>query len=1261
MRSLPALLLTLAVSILLPAQTYTIQTIAGGGLPVNMPGMEASLGPISGVAVDSAGNVYMSLARSLLVAKLDTTGFLTAVASGSGSERSGDFTNVLDSLNLPLGLAVDASGGLYIADGSLNVLRISGGKTTIIGPPLPPFPTHPTLINAVGVAVDPSGAVYVADNRNHQVEKFANGAMTIVAGTGTAGYSGDQGPATGARLNSPGSVAIDASGNIYIADTLNNRIRKVSNGIITTIAGTGAAGYSGDGGASTSAQLNAPWGVTVDAAGNLYISDTLNSRIREVSSGTITSIAGTGVAGYGGDGGPAVSAQLRYPSTVAVDAAGNLYIADAWNFRLRKVSQGVITTLAGNGTELGDGGPATSAQLLSPRSVAVDEDANLYVADDSALIRRVSGGVMTTFAALSLSPSVSAYSAAWTFGFLGPLPAPVIQSTAGSNIGGGLAVDSDDILYVVSGECVEKLAGGVSTAVDGTCSGPYIVGGRGAIAFDASGNLYIADLFNHRVLEASNGAVSTFAGNGTAGYSGDGGPAASAELNLPTALAVDARGDVYIADLANNSFGTVRKVSGGIITTIAGGGTTLGDGGPATEGLLNGPIGLALDKSGNLYIADSNNERVRKVSNGIITTIAGNGVGGFSGDGGPAVGAEFAGPVSVAVDAQGNVYVADSGNGRVRMLTPTASGLIGNHFGPACIYSLGASGQFVPAAGGSFTFSITAPAGCPWGTTVPPDWAVLSEEAQFNWIDALATDSVGFNLGSPGPPAPPAPLYGYGAGAISVTVSPNTGASRTATITIAGQTFTIYQEGTAASGPAPPFLGSMPQIAPGNGWDTSITLVNTGTTAAGAALSFFGDNGAALPLPVTIDSAPVANAQQQNQSPPLVSALNETLNPHAMTELDISDPSVFVLGSAQLASGGDMTGFGVFTYKPTGQAAVAPLETRNASSYLLPFDNTGTLATGLAIANLSSVQTSISLIVRDDSGAQIGTGQITLPAMGHDSFMLQEGLDGLSVTNGKRGTIEFDTASSGQISVLGLRANAKAITSLPVLTKIGTASGMFPHIAVGGDWETLFTFVNTDLTPSSFKLTFYDDNGAPLPVNLSVVQPGGTTMSAAASGSFSQQLNPGASVILEASGAAVQAGSAQFSAVGNVSGFAVFHDVPSGQEASVLLNTGCAASCTLAFDNTNGLATGIGLANGSTSAAAIRAILRDETGNIVTSKMVNLPANGHTSEMLMTWFPAAQNIRGTVEFDTLAGGLIDAVGIRATPAGAFTTIPVIAK
>ena len=212
-----------------------------------------------------------------------------------------------------------------------------------------------------------------------------NGIITTVAGDGPQGDSGDGGQATSAQLSNPSGVAVDAAGNLYIADSGNHRIRKVAaNGIITTVAGNGSYGYSGDGGRATSAQLAAPWGVAVDAAGNLYIADTNNGVIRKVAaSGIITTVAGNGSHGYSGDGGPATSAQLNSPSGVAVDAAGNLYIADYGNYRIRKVAtNGIITTVAGNYYGYsGDGGPATSAQLTFPWGLTVDATGNLYVAD----------------------------------------------------------------------------------------------------------------------------------------------------------------------------------------------------------------------------------------------------------------------------------------------------------------------------------------------------------------------------------------------------------------------------------------------------------------------------------------------------------------------------------------------------------------------------------------------------------------------------------------------------------------------------------------------------------------------------------------------------------------------------------------------------------------------------------------------------------------------------------------------------------------
>jgi sugar lactone lactonase YvrE len=319
------------------SQTYAISTIAGGALPVGMPGTSASLSPLSYIAADPAGNVFFVDQNTVL--RLDaTTGVLNVVAGAGTTGFSGDNGPATSAqLNGPTGVAVDAAGNLFIADTLNNVVR-----------------------------------------------KVSNGVITTVAGNGTQGFSGDNGAATSAQLNEPTGVAVDSAGNLYIADEGNNVIREVSNGMIATVAGNGTLGFSGDSGPATGAQLNGPTGVAVDSAGNLYIADPGNQRIRMVSNGMIATVAGKGIpAGFSGDNGAATSAQLNWPTGVAVDAAGNLYIADEGNNVIRKVSNGMIATVAGNGTQgfSGDNGPPGGAQLAGPWGVAVDSAGNLYIAD----------------------------------------------------------------------------------------------------------------------------------------------------------------------------------------------------------------------------------------------------------------------------------------------------------------------------------------------------------------------------------------------------------------------------------------------------------------------------------------------------------------------------------------------------------------------------------------------------------------------------------------------------------------------------------------------------------------------------------------------------------------------------------------------------------------------------------------------------------------------------------------------------------------
>jgi sugar lactone lactonase YvrE len=340
----------------------------------------------------------------------------------------------------------------------------------------------------------------------------AIGDISTVAGTGLPGFSGDGGPATGAKIYHPQGVVVDAAGNLYIADAYNSRVRRVDHvtGLISTVAGNGGYGFSGDGGPATAAQLTEPFGLALDAAGDLYIADTSNQRIRMVdhATGLISTVAGTGVGGFNGDGGPATGADLYNPRGVAVDASGNLHIADLNNNRVRRVDHvtGLISTVAGTGAVgfSGDGGPATSAQVAYPYQVA----------------------------------------------------------------------------------------------------------------FDPAGNLHIVDNGNHRIraVDHVTGLISTVAGTGVAGFSGDGGPATGAKLNIPFGLAFDGAGNLFIADKANYRVRVVDHVTGAI-STVAGSGTPgfTGDGGPATAASLTGPFGVAVDSTGNLYIADADSDRVRKV------------------------------------------------------------------------------------------------------------------------------------------------------------------------------------------------------------------------------------------------------------------------------------------------------------------------------------------------------------------------------------------------------------------------------------------------------------------------------------------------------------------------------------------------------------------------------------------------------------------------------------------------------------------------
>ncbi len=586
-------------------------------------------------------------------------------------------------LNGPSAINVDSRGNLYITD-ELNqrVRRVdaAGTITTIAGTGAANYSgdggpaTAATVLNPEGVAVDVSGTVYIADTGNNRIRAIdASGRITTKAGDGAAGFSGDGGSSTAARLNAPASVAVDAAGNVYFADAGNNRVRRIdASGVITTVAGSGITGSSGDGGSAVLAQLNGPFGICIDAAGNLYIADEGNSRIRRVNAaGIITTIAGTGIAGFSGDGGQATQAAVNFPQAVTVDASGNLYIADTRNLRVRRVTPaGVISTIAGTGMRgfTGDGGQATLAQMRAPHGLAIDPAGNLLIADyGNNEVRRVDGrGVMTRIAGSAL-PTGSDEGGLATAAVLAH-PRSVAVDAHGSCFISDW--NNNRVLKVTAGGIVTTIAGTRTPGFSGD-GGPgaqaQLIGPHG-IAVDAAGNVYITDQMNQRVRRVGpDGIIKTIAGDGRTGVSGDGGQATQAAVGAPSAVAVDAAGNLYVSQQA---FQVVRRVTpDGIITTIAGTGTAgfSGDGGPATQAQIRTPVGIASDSAGNLYIAEQGNNRIRKVSvAGIITTVAGTGEQGFSGDGAAAIGAKIDGPFGVAVDHAGTVYLTDSRNDRIR-------------------------------------------------------------------------------------------------------------------------------------------------------------------------------------------------------------------------------------------------------------------------------------------------------------------------------------------------------------------------------------------------------------------------------------------------------------------------------------------------------------------------------------------------------------------------------------------------------------------
>ena len=702
---------------------YVITTLAGSN-PVGDggPAKSALLEFPWAVAVDSSGNVYIADQNGPEIRKVTRDGTISALVLSNYAST----------------IQADGAGNVYFAyyDAVYKVspagtmTTIAGGSYGYGGDGGPAKAAK--LASPSGLALDGSQNIYIADTNNCRVREITtDGKIQTIAGNSTCATTGDNGPASSAQLNYPCSIAIDSSGNIYVGEQ--HRIRRIAagTGIITSFAG-GAGTSTAEAVAATTAYIPSDPSLAVDRSNNLYFTDSTYARVRMISAynGTVKTVAGTGTFGFGGDGGPATSASLSHPNGVAADSTGNVYISDEDNCRIRMVdTTGKITTVAGAAHYAGDLGPATGALLFVPEHAIKDPLGNLYISDtDNSAIRKVTPqGTITTIA----GNGTCGYT-----GDQGPAVSAILCYPR------ALALDSNGNLYVAdTGNYVIRRidAGGQITtyAGNGTYGDSYHGSKATAaqfrfpfgLAVDGTGNLYLSDRSSSRVHKiAADGTISLVAGTGTSGYLNDGGLATAAQLNYPSYLALDGSGNLYIADQGNY---VVRKVAGGIITTVAGTPTCCGTRQDAAHTYIGTPGGIVLDSSGNLYIAMESYSDVVKVSGNTVTVIAGNSRSSFAGDGGPALSASMYDPRGLWVDAAGDVYVADGGNNRIRKLTldsPTGlsiatgdqqTGTVGTTLS-ALLVNVSFRAR-VPVAGIPVTFAITSGAAALTASTTNTD------------------------------------------------------------------------------------------------------------------------------------------------------------------------------------------------------------------------------------------------------------------------------------------------------------------------------------------------------------------------------------------------------------------------------------------------------------------------------------------------------------------------------------------------------------
>jgi len=603
-------------------------------------------------------------------------GTLSVFAGGLSGQGYRDGNVAVARFSYPTGLAADRSGAVFVADSRNCVIRRIAGDGTVS--------TYAGMFGRIGsadgqgtvaefnlpvdVAVDAAGNVYVADNGNSTIRKIdRNRAVTTLAGIAKKTGSAD-GMGSAALFNGPSALVVDARGNIYVADSGNNTIRKITpTGEVTTFAGKAGASGSVDGKGPESL-FSGPSGLAIDSAGNLYVADTGNQVIRRISSDSMVSTVAGAAGQSGSTDGLSASARFKGPSGVAVDAHGSLYVADTYNQTIRKISpDGMVTTLAGATGQTGSvDGNGTAARFQGPARLTTDTNGNLYVTDNNSQIRRIDkAGIVKTYSgAPAQSGTTDGVGVAARFSFTN-----------------GLVFDREGNLFVadMDNSTIRKITRkGVVTTFAGTAGkfgntdgigSAALFGGANTIAIDAADNLYVAEFYNNTIRKITKeGVVTTFAGASGKSGSSDG-KGTAAQFSAPNDVTTDSAGNLYVADFNNN---TIRKITpDGVVSTLAGSpGNPGSHDGTGSAASFDGPAGVVTDENGNVYVTELNNHTVRKITpTGVVTTVAGQPGKPGSGDG-TGTAARLNAPWGITMDGHGNLYVCDAGNNMIRKITP---------------------------------------------------------------------------------------------------------------------------------------------------------------------------------------------------------------------------------------------------------------------------------------------------------------------------------------------------------------------------------------------------------------------------------------------------------------------------------------------------------------------------------------------------------------------------------------------------------------